>query len=290
MTAHDLESWQLRFEKELAQAHGEQEHVDAAHDISHLRRVWQHCRQINEADELGVEPLVLMAAAYFHDIVNLPKNSENRDQASQLAAERALEILKSINFPTDYLDEVGGKTTLDLFVRELGGPVTKATDLSLDTSRSGGLPDPEFLQYPSTVTVPQGEDSVQIEVSERMDRMAGFLALDFSEGGTGGASYFVNFRKYCHDDYTDTIEKGDIPWQKVYDTCLRYFYLIFPAMSRRIPLNDEATITATAGEILKRISDPYRPTSLYMPLTRALSPGKIALLRAYLEQVSEKPG
>ena len=68
----------------------------------------------------------------------------------------------------------------------------------------------------------------------------------------------------------------------MYEKCLRFYYILFPAMSKRIPLNDEATIKAVAGEILKRISDPYRGTTLYMPLTRSLSPGRIALLKAYL--------
>ena len=53
--------------------------------------------------------------------------------------------------------------------------------------------------------------------------------------------------------------------------------------SKRIPLNDEATINAIGGELLKRISAEYRDTTLYMPLTRSLSPDKIALLK-YLEQ------
>lgn len=182
-----------------------------------------------------------------------------------------------------YLDEVGGATTLDLFVRELGGPVQQDTMLSLATGPSGGLPDPKFLQFPPQVMVEKGKDQAEIAVSERMDRMPGFLALNINAPGT---TYFVNFRKYPSETYRHVIQMGSIPWDLVYEDCLRYFYLIFPAMSRRIPLNDEASVKATAGEILKRISDEYRSTSLYMPLTRALSPGKIALLRAYLEQVS----
>lgn len=181
-----------------------------------------------------------------------------------------------------YLDEVDGETTLRLFVRELGGPVQCDTTVSLATSESGTLPDPEFLSFPAGVNVPRGSDEAEVRVSERNDRMPGFLALNLSAGTT---TYFVNFRRYDDRDYRYIIGMGSIPWELVYEDCLRYFYLLFPAMSRRIPLNDEQTITATAGEILKRISDPYRPTSLYMPLTRALSPGKLALLRAYLEEV-----
>ena len=187
-----------------------------------------------------------------------------------------------------YLNEVEGEKTFELTVRELGGPVQNDTLLTLSTSKSGTLPDPEFLDFPSMVMVNRGTDQAKITVSDNPDRNPGFLSLNVtSRGMHGTASYFVNFRKYPVEDFQHVIAMGKIPWAMVYDECLRFFYLIFPAMSKRIPLNDEATITATAGEILKRIGDDYRPTSLYMPLTRSLSPGKIALLRAYLEQVSK---
>lgn len=179
-----------------------------------------------------------------------------------------------------YLDEVGGKADLELLVRELGGPVRSDTALRLFTGSSGTLTDPRFLDYPACLTVPAGSDRISIPVSDN-GRRAGFLALNVS---AGAASYFVNFRKYPQDDFSRQIEAGSIPWDLVYQRCLRYFYVLFPAMSRRIPLDDQATISAVAGEILKRISDEYRDTTLYMPLTRALSPGKVALLRAYLEE------
>ena len=186
-----------------------------------------------------------------------------------------------------YLNEVDGPMTFALTVRELGGPVQHDTLLTLSTSSSGTLPDPEFLKYPQMVMVDQGTDKAEITVSDDPTRSPGFLSLDVSSGGMHGTSaYFVNFRKYPVEDFKHVIAMGNLPWPMVYDECLRFFFLIFPAMSKRIPLNDEATITSTAGEILKRIADDYRPTTLYMPLTRSLSPGKIALLRAYLEQVS----
>lgn len=187
-----------------------------------------------------------------------------------------------------YLNEVEGEKTFELTVRELGGPVQHDTLLTLSTSKSGSLPDPEFLQFPPMVMVDRGTDQAKITVSDNPTRNPGFLSLNVSSLGMhGSASYFVNFRKYPAENFQHVIAMGKIPWPMVYDECLRFFYLIFPAMSKRIPLNDEATVTATAGEILKRIGDDYRPTTLYMPLTRSLSPGKIALLRAYLEQVSK---
>ncbi len=192
-------------------------------------------------------------------------------------AESALRVFS--NDRNIYIDEVGGSTTIDLQVMELGGPVQSDTTLTLTTSASGDFPDAHFLEFPSSLTVKAGSDSVVFKVSDNGGD-AGFLALHVNAGVE--KAYFVNFRKYPQVDYRSIIEAGAIPWETVYEECLRFYYILFPAMSKRIPLNDEATIRAVAGEILKRISDRYRPTTLYMPLTRSLSPDKVALLRAYL--------
>ncbi|NKB37103.1 MAG: HD domain-containing protein [Gammaproteobacteria bacterium] len=104
----ELSDWQQCFEERITYELEQQGHQDAAHDLSHVRRVWQHCQTINEQDNFQVEPLVLLAAAYFHDIVNVPKDSKDRAQASRLAAERAVEILRSLNFPAEHLNEIGG--------------------------------------------------------------------------------------------------------------------------------------------------------------------------------------
>ena len=60
---------------------------------------------VNREDGLDVEPLVLLAAAYFHDIVNVPKDSSERSQASRLAAQRAKVILGELSFPETCLEE-----------------------------------------------------------------------------------------------------------------------------------------------------------------------------------------
>ena len=101
-----IRQWQQRFEECVATEFEKQANDDGAHDISHLRRVWRHSQDINEQDGLNVEPLVLLAAAYFHDIVNLPKNSADRKQASRMAAEHAVTLLNSLTFPSEYLEEV----------------------------------------------------------------------------------------------------------------------------------------------------------------------------------------
>lgn len=174
--------------------------------------------------------------------------------------------------------------TLDIQLRveELGQPISEQIELNLKTDRSGELPDGGFLSFPETVRVAPGsrEVSVQVTTDARKD---GFSTLIVTVNGRK-ARCEINVRKYPHHDYSELIRSGTIPWDTVYEECLRFFYVLFPAMSKRIPLNDEATIRAVGTELLKRLSDPYRNTTLYMPLTRALSPGKIALLEAFLKQ------
>lgn len=66
--------------------------TDASHDLHHARRVkWM---ALALADGEGdADRAVLVAAAYLHDIVNLPKDAPDRDQASRRSAEVAGPIL-----------------------------------------------------------------------------------------------------------------------------------------------------------------------------------------------------
>lgn len=90
--------WQQRFESWLDEHHASE---DSAHDISHFRRVWMTARKImihHQAD-----PLVVLTACYFHDIVSLPKNHPERSQSSRLAARKTRDILHHDfpDFPPD---------------------------------------------------------------------------------------------------------------------------------------------------------------------------------------------
>ncbi|MGX4989184.1 phosphohydrolase [Enterobacter kobei] len=89
---------QQRFESWLDEHHASE---DSAHDISHFRRVWMTARKImihHQAD-----PLVVLTACYFHDIVSLPKNHPERSQSSRLAARKTRDILHRDfpDFPPD---------------------------------------------------------------------------------------------------------------------------------------------------------------------------------------------
>ncbi|HHT2233196.1 TPA: phosphohydrolase [Klebsiella michiganensis] len=94
----DLYHWQQRFEAWLSQYHGQE---DAAHDISHFRRVWATAQQL--AQETAADRLVILTACYFHDIVSLAKNHPERSRSSAMAAEKTLAILQSAfpDFPPE---------------------------------------------------------------------------------------------------------------------------------------------------------------------------------------------
>lgn len=89
----DLYHWQQRFEAWLNEHHSQ---GDAAHDVSHFRRVWATARQLSENTD--ADRLTILTACYFHDIVSLAKNHPQRSRSSAMAAEKTLSILQS-DFP-----------------------------------------------------------------------------------------------------------------------------------------------------------------------------------------------
>ena len=98
-----LTLWQSRFENWL---HASWPQDDKAHDIAHLRRVWQSAQRIMQGTDAN--PLVVIAACYFHDVVNLPKNHPQRHLASSKAAVETRRILTEAfpDFPVELHDAV----------------------------------------------------------------------------------------------------------------------------------------------------------------------------------------
>lgn len=76
---------------------------DKSHDIGHFKRVWKTAQKLltPEADQL-----IVLAAAYFHDIVSYPKNHPNRSLSSVHAANKTEEILLEMDFPKDKIQSV----------------------------------------------------------------------------------------------------------------------------------------------------------------------------------------
>jgi uncharacterized protein len=79
---------------------------DASHDLSHFLRVATMAKQIALIENEPVDPLVILAAAYFHDLVSLPKNHPESKFSSRFSAEKARVILSGLNFPKEKINAV----------------------------------------------------------------------------------------------------------------------------------------------------------------------------------------
>lgn len=88
--------------------------ADGAHDLGHLSRVWTNARAI-ALDEPEVDWQVLEPAVWFHDLVNLPKDSPDRARASALSAQAAVAFLRADGFPEAKLPAVAHAITAHSF-------------------------------------------------------------------------------------------------------------------------------------------------------------------------------
>jgi uncharacterized protein len=98
---HDFTAWQTRLAA-IASSHAGD---DGAHDICHLHRVWHNASTLLETTPQA-DALVVLAACYLHDVVNLPKNHSEREQASRRAALLATAALREAGFPEEKLTAV----------------------------------------------------------------------------------------------------------------------------------------------------------------------------------------
>src|SRR5579872_1943804 len=82
--------------------------ADGSHDLGHFQRVWRTAKRINQSEGGPANELVLLTAAYFHDLVALPKNHPDRRDASRISAERTAALLRSEwdDFPADLVQRV----------------------------------------------------------------------------------------------------------------------------------------------------------------------------------------
>src|ERR1700761_8540552 len=105
MEKSKIDQWEERF---IAWYVSQGRLTAASHDLGHFQRVWRMARDINRREGAAADELVLLASAYFHDLVSLPKNHPDRGNASRLSADRTVQLLKERweDFPEDKLGGV----------------------------------------------------------------------------------------------------------------------------------------------------------------------------------------
>lgn len=129
----DLASWRTKL---VAMATSSAD-TDGAHDSAHLDRVWRTAQTILEHHP-EADRLVVLAASYLHDLVNLPKNDPERDQASRRSAKLARHQLAHLGFPADKLDAVAHAIEAHSFSAAIPAETIEAKIVQ-DADRMDGL-------------------------------------------------------------------------------------------------------------------------------------------------------
>jgi len=129
----ELAAWRPQLVALAAAAAGD----DGAHDASHLERVWRSAESLL-AHHLEADPLVVLAASYLHDLVNLPKDHPERAQASRRSADLARKELAERGFPQDRLDAVAHAIEAHSFSAAIA-PTTIEAKIVQDADRLDAL-------------------------------------------------------------------------------------------------------------------------------------------------------
>ncbi len=77
---------------------------DAAHDIEHIKRVVSTAKQLAESEKADLN--IVVPAVWLHDIVAVAKDDPRRSIASQLAAQKAVELLMDLDYPQQYMEGI----------------------------------------------------------------------------------------------------------------------------------------------------------------------------------------
>lgn len=78
--------------------------AETAHDLAHTKRVVANAKKLLMYEQADSE--IVLASAWLHDCVILPKNHPEREKASSLAAETAVQFFREKQFPSEKLEEI----------------------------------------------------------------------------------------------------------------------------------------------------------------------------------------
>jgi hypothetical protein len=158
-----------------------------------------------------------------------------------------------------------------------------------------GSPLEHRVDYPRTVVFPANRsEPLPIRVTAlRPGGLVLAFTLDGEPPGDGfpsATAFYAGVRVMPDDDYSSVPAAVRLTWEFVYQNIFRYYHLIFPAMSRIIPFDDQqaTTLAAKQGK-LSAATDPARwQSTRYMPPTRDLSAGKRKLLVEWSDSLAGK--
>ncbi len=129
----ELNDWRPRLVAIASASAGD----DGAHDINHLHRVWRNAQALLP-DHPEADALVVMAACYLHDLVNLPKNHPERASASRRSAAVASRELAAADFPAELVGAVAHAIEAHSFSAAIAARTIEAKIVQ-DADRLDGL-------------------------------------------------------------------------------------------------------------------------------------------------------
>lgn len=197
--------------------------------------------------------------------------------------------------------ERGGPTTADTVIypveyaniiqTQSGGTCTEGVRPNQTVSPES----PGILTFQSPITVPAGEGCRDWFVIPVSAPQSGATILSYQLDPTvmgpsvpaWSTATYSSIRVYANEDFSALYAKGPLQWDDVYEAALRYYYVLFPAMSRFIPLNLADSIVQQGALIRQRLNTPDQPgfsTTYNMPVTRTMSPAKVKLVLDYIGQ------
>lgn len=109
---------------------------DAAHDASHIARVWANARAIAATE--GGSMRILLPACQLHDLVALPKDHPDRARASALSADAARPHLVRLGYGTEEITRIAHAITAHSFSANVP-PETLEAKILQDADRLDAL-------------------------------------------------------------------------------------------------------------------------------------------------------
>lgn len=207
-----------------------------------------------------------------------------------------------------YFDQPGS-ATVQVVVTQRGGPPTQ--DVTLKLSEYQFQPEPPVdglttwdllpartprITYPRQIQVPAGQSGpIDITIqSLNPGSLSLIYTLNHDPVPDNNSpvfpwmyAYFTNMRVLPEDNFNGLTTPT---YQDIYQNILRYYYLIYPAMSQVIPFNSEDAVRAAATAILERLDPANWESCLFMPVTREMSSGKRRLFARWADSVRARGG
>jgi uncharacterized protein len=129
----DLDHWEKIFQRQIEKTDlGD----DPAHDLAHFKRVVATAKALARQENGNLE--VVLPAAWFHDLVNVPKNDPRRKIASRLSGEAAVSLLKEWEYPEMHWEPIRHAIEAHSFSAGIE-PLTLEAKIVQDADRLDGL-------------------------------------------------------------------------------------------------------------------------------------------------------